>query len=150
MATYKYMPLLIQIKLLIALKFATESTAACTVVKLQQPLWSTQRIEVVLESIVGKLGEKLSQIEWFVFLSSWWWWPRWTSLKVKWSSTMKEVDIKIAIMAMKRGKYMPLGFIFFWLELNEIRWERYNLNWISWVYITWKKNNIEGKGKKGN
>lgn len=120
------MPLLIQIKLLVALKFPTESTAACTVVKLQQPLWSTQRMEVVVGSIVGKFGEKLSHIDCFLSSRWWRWWPRWillwiileiigddNSSKVKRSNILKEIDAKMATIAMERGKYMPLGIFIF-------------------------------------
>lgn len=56
------MPLLIQIIVLFWLKFPTASTADCTVVKLQHPLRSTHRIEVVFVSGGGKSGGKSSHM----------------------------------------------------------------------------------------
>lgn len=124
------MPLLIHIKLLLALKFPTESTAACTVVKLQHPLWSTQIIDVLLGSIVGKFGANWSQGDCLVLSSSvswrwwsWWWW--WWRLTVNNDKAVEHrsrkqlkyvrggwVDAKTAKIAIKIGKYMALGFIF--------------------------------------
>jgi len=57
------MPLFIHIMVLLTLKSGTAFTAACTVVKLQHPLRSTQRYEVVLVFGGGIPGGKSSQIE---------------------------------------------------------------------------------------
>ena len=57
------------------LRTLTASTADCTIVKLQQPLRSTHKIEVVLVSGGGKSGGKSSQRDPVVL--SWWCLWRW-------------------------------------------------------------------------
>ena len=147
------------------LRTLTASTADCTIVKLQQPLRSTHKIEVVLVSGGGKSGWKSSQRDPVVL--SWWCLWRWRpqsraeyTMGVETKGDNEKVFrlrsmrcltnlglfgrercvymAKDANMAKRRGREMALRLIF--------EYGRGGKSWEEMGYLNWEEMHLKCKG----